>query len=255
MPEVVREKYDILIFAAANQLNPAFDLASLADRLEKCQKPMIVVGLGAQAPDFLTKVELSQGTKRLLSIFSERCKTIGMRGEFSARVAKDNGANNVVVIGCPSNFINAKERQLGQLIEKRLRLANRPYRPAVNLDFSAHLKPILTRCVQWLIEWEGVLIVQSPLTLIQASLHQMQDIPDREMNAYSRHLLDRDYDDEARRFFLAKLFSFFDVEAWMTFLRGCSFSLGTRLHGNVLAMQAGVPCFIIPHDFSHSRAS
>src|SRR4051812_6368185 len=46
-PEVVRERYDIIVFACANQLGPHTDLRWMADRMAQMDRPIIAVGLGA----------------------------------------------------------------------------------------------------------------------------------------------------------------------------------------------------------------
>jgi Polysaccharide pyruvyl transferase len=244
----VRREYDVVVFAAANQLNPAWDLGGLASNLERCQKPLVVIGLGAQAPDYSTKVELQPGTARLLHVFSERCVRIGMRGYFSAEVAASYGAKNLAVIGCPSNFLNPSERDLGKTVESRLNAIVRPYRLALNFDLNWHLRPLILQSVKWLKEWGGFLITQGPLSAIYLAFAQSENLSEGDLQMYSRLLLDRAYDEEARRFLLTQFVSLFDVESWINSLRGCRVSFGTRLHGNILALQAGVPNFIIPHD-------
>jgi hypothetical protein len=247
-PDHVRNEYDIVVFVAANQLNPAWDLGALADSLERCNRPLVVVGLGAQAPDYGTKVELTPGTIRLLKVFSERCVRIGMRGQYSAEVAMAYGVKNVVVTGCPSNFLNTAEPYLGRVAESRFRAIVRPYRLALNLDLNGHLKPVIRRSIDWLKEWGGFLIVQSPLSALYLAFAQNENVSDSDLQLYSRLLLNRSYDEESRRFLYTQFVSFFDVECWINSLRGCRISFGTRIHGNLLALQAGVPTFIIPHD-------
>jgi len=247
-PDQVRSDYDVVVFVAANQLNPAWDLGKLADSLERCNRPLVVIGLGAQAPDYGTKIELTPGTIRLLKVFSERCVRIGMRGQFSAEVAMAYGAKNVVVIGCPSNFLNMSEPNLGRVAESRLRAIVRPYRLALNLDLNGHLKPVIQRSIDWLKEWGGFLIVQSPLSALYLAFAQSENLSDSELQLYSQLLLNSNYDEYARRFLYTQFVSFFDVESWINALRGCRVSFGTRIHGNLLALQAGVPTFIVPHD-------
>jgi polysaccharide pyruvyl transferase WcaK-like protein len=43
-------------------------------------------------------------------------------------------------------------------------------------------------------------------------------------------------------------YAFGDVQAWMDFLRKFDFVIGTRVHGAMLALQAGVPAACIAHD-------
>lgn len=247
-PRRIKENFDIAVFVAANQMNEGWDLGELARKFEACDKPMVVVGLGAQANDFDHRIELKEGTRRLLRVFSERCVQIGVRGPFSAEVAMRNGATNVVVIGCPSNFINMMTVRLGREVAQRLLTTTRPYKLCLNLDFLDHLAPLLQKCVAWMQEWGGSVVCQSPLSAMYLSLGQTEHISGPDLTRYSQMLLGRPYDELARRFFLTQCVSFFDAEAWMAFIRGSRLALGTRLHGNLLALQTGVPTVIVPHD-------
>jgi hypothetical protein len=72
--------------------------------------PVVVFGFGAQAarPD---KVATSPQLRRLLTLVSERCARIGVRGAFTAQVLDDLGIPNVAVIGCPT-FFRRNDRNL-----------------------------------------------------------------------------------------------------------------------------------------------
>jgi Polysaccharide pyruvyl transferase len=191
---------------------------------------------------------LQEGTKRLLHVFAERCSAIGMRGAFSAEVARQNGARNLVVIGCPSNFLNTADADLGRRVAARLRAGDAPYRPAFSLDLFEHLAAIVRRCVGWIQEWGGYIVCQNPTSAVALALGEAGDLDAEEREGFARIVLGRPYDAVAERFFLNRCVAFFDAEAWMAFLRPSRFALGTRLHGNLLALQCGVPAAIVPHD-------
>jgi hypothetical protein len=98
---------DVLVFPAANQINPEWDLGWWADFFERVNLPLVVVGLGAQAPiGNSAKLNLPDGSIRFLRVISERCKTIGVRGPYTQDVLAYHGIHNTVVTGCPSNFTN-----------------------------------------------------------------------------------------------------------------------------------------------------
>lgn len=250
-PEEIRREYDVVVFVAANQMNSIHeldeDLCALARRLERCDKPLVVLGLGAQTEWFSDRLVLTAGSRRLLHVFSDRSRCIGVRGTYSASVAEDNGAKNVTVIGCPSHFINLTEVQLGSIIEQGLRSSDR-YRLVLNLDLEERLKPVLMKCWSWLEEHNGFAIIQSPLEAIRIALKGARQVPEDTIEMYSRLLLGRDLDDKIKRSISTRFVSFFDAEAWMGFLRASSLSLGTRIHGNILAQQVGIPGVLIAHD-------
>ena len=207
-----------------------------------------MIGLGAQANKLGDTVTLQPGTQRLISLFSERCVRIGVRGEFSASVAEKYGAKNTEIIGCPSNFINTWETNLGAVISNRLTHTTKPYRIIVNLDLNAHLSSTIRRCVSWIEEWGGNLMIQTSASPMHLAFGQIENVPHNELSNLAHLLFDRAWDEKARQFLLSRLTVFFDAEAWMNAVRPSRLSIGTRLHGNILAFQAGVPSIVIPHD-------
>ena len=247
-PEQIRNEFDVVIFAESIQLNPDWDLGNLARRLEATQKPLVVLGLGVQLDDFDEPPQLSPGTQRLISLFGERCVRVGMLGDFSASVAVKYGARNVEVIGCPSNFINTWHTDLGVRIARRLVGTRKPYRLAVNLDLNLQLATTIRRCVSWLQEWGGYLVVQTSISPIHLALGQADRVPPEELRYLSNLLFDGEWDESIRQFLSSQLAVFFDAEAWMSAIRPSRLSIGTRLQGNILAFQAGVPSIVITHD-------
>jgi hypothetical protein len=115
----IRENADVLFIPAANQVNPFWDLQGWADFIEAIDLPVVVVGLGAQSSvESSTSIKLQPGTERFLSVISERCSSIGVRGSYTAEVLSKNGITNTVVTGCPSNFTS--ERISGEEIANKL---------------------------------------------------------------------------------------------------------------------------------------
>ena len=79
----------------------------------KCQKPLIVVGLGANCltgydTEFYKK--LSPDLVNFLFFLSHHSKEIGVRGNFTAEVLQSLGIDNVSVVGCPSFYEMGKNR-------------------------------------------------------------------------------------------------------------------------------------------------
>ncbi|MBK6669478.1 MAG: polysaccharide pyruvyl transferase family protein [Actinobacteria bacterium] len=77
-----------------------------------CDRPVVVVGLGAQAASSGDDVSLTPGTVAYLRALSERTEVLGVRGEFSAATLARIGVSNTLVMGCPSNFIARTQRSV-----------------------------------------------------------------------------------------------------------------------------------------------
>ncbi|NKC32078.1 glycosyltransferase family protein [Falsiroseomonas selenitidurans] len=85
-PAKIRETYRAICIPAANFLYSRFDFSDLAGRLEKAGLPVVIAGLGAQAGRSVDEVKLKPGTERLLRVLAEQCRTIAVRGDFTAQV-------------------------------------------------------------------------------------------------------------------------------------------------------------------------
>lgn len=96
------EECDAIVIAAANWVNHYDDFTWLAAQLEKHDKPVTIVGLGAQAGLDRAIPVLKEGTLRAIKIIAERSPAISTRGAFTAEVLNFYGIKNTVVTGCPS---------------------------------------------------------------------------------------------------------------------------------------------------------
>lgn len=112
------DKLDILIIPAANWLQHRYDFSWLADFIEDIDKPCIMIGLGAQSHSEETIHPLTEGTLRMLRAVSSRTPYIGVRGEYTYKICKHYGVDNVQVMGCPSLFTN-NSPTLGEDISKK----------------------------------------------------------------------------------------------------------------------------------------
>ena len=103
------EAGDKYLFPCANILcASAHWIEYLSDIIEKQDAEVVLAGLGAQG-EFRDKPKdivgkLSDKQKRFFKMVSERSKSIGVRGEFTAECLDVLGINNIRIIGCPSAY-------------------------------------------------------------------------------------------------------------------------------------------------------
>lgn len=115
----INDNCDCLIIPAANQVNENWDLVDWASFLQKIRIPVFCVGLGAQADNTNSVIHnLKPGTRDFLNILSDKCETIGVRGQFTKDVLKNIGIENAEIAGCPSILYNPNVK--GETIRKKL---------------------------------------------------------------------------------------------------------------------------------------
>jgi Polysaccharide pyruvyl transferase len=252
-PDLVKQRYDLIVFACANQLGPHTDLSWLAGRLEAMDRPILAIGLGAQALDTSRPVELKPGTRRWLDVIADHAPSaapnIGVRGRYTLSQLEHLGhGDRGSVTGCPSNYINP-DPTLGKTIAERL--AGQPIeRIAVpaGLPMWPQLQTIES-CLADLVEaCSGVYVAQSELDMIRLARDEADAIaPDvlEKMRAYIRPQLKMpDFVRWIRRYAV----TFIDAASWIDAMRKFDFVVGPRFHGVMLAIQAGIPGGVIAHD-------
>ncbi|MDO6709140.1 polysaccharide pyruvyl transferase family protein [Aliiglaciecola sp. 2_MG-2023] len=246
-PQKIKNDYDVLVFPAANQLNPDWDMGGLADLIDKADTPLLICGLGAQASDMSKKLSFNAGTKRFLKVISERAVKVGVRGNYTAQVLSENNVNNVEVLGCPSNFTNPSKK-LGYEISQKFLAISDVEKLVLNIDITQKLAEKIRVMFNWTIGRNTEIVNQAPLDLLKLSHRETKHI-DSQLTRRVHNLLAPSVSLSYFNKIVSNQFvSYFDVNEWMYQLHQFDLSVGTRLHGNMLALQAGTPSIFMPHD-------
>lgn len=266
----LREKIDVVIYPTANQLYPGANLTNHAQFFRKLNKPVVMVGLGAQAPtqENFAK-QLKPETINFFKTVSDLSDHIGVRGAFTAEVLSEIGVQNSKVIGCPSCFIN-QSPNLGQKIEQKLvnlkknapqpKLINfkkdPPY-PAKVAFFPQHGNNYCTEphadSERKLFHWSynlrgGSYVVNGPFTVLALARRRAFEAIKPEVETLAK-FLDPDVPSSE---FSSKFRSIScvhpTVDGLLEYLSSCDFSLGKRVHGAFASMQSATPSLLIAHD-------
>ncbi|WP_444912183.1 polysaccharide pyruvyl transferase family protein [Microbulbifer sp. PAAF003] len=251
-PKKIQSEFDLIVLPASNFIHPDRDMGSLADKLEKANLPVLVVGLGAQATHKNEGVKFKEGTIRFAKVLSDLATKIAVRGEYTATLLESFGVNNVEVVGCPSNFTNL-DPELGLKSESSLRaLRNMPEEKlSILVNIDAHRKKFKKVFDGFHLSIKKnyfEVVCQNPLELVSLARGDAYD----EGNHHMLHQADLWCPGESRdvfeRFVKERFVTFFNAEAWMEYARKFDLSVGTRLHGNMLAFQSYVPSLFVSHD-------
>lgn len=248
----LEETTDYIVIPSANFLHESFDLSFYADFLEKVRVPAVMIGVGAQAPSYDARIKIPPGTERFVRIVAERSKSIGVRGYFTAEVLNRLGIKNVRVIGCPSLYwgsqpnLRIPQRQWGA---GSMRVA---FNGSRNVTGHSTSPADAIRIERSLLE--AARAIGSPYVLQnevpEIAIAAGESIPDQErqiegiLRALGLGWTSAEYLAFARQ----QTRVFFSVEEWSAFIRGFDFVLGSRFHGNLIALLQGVPAFVIAHD-------
>jgi hypothetical protein len=248
----VREAGDIIVLPLANQLGSHTDLGRAAERLEEFNLPVIGLGLGAQAKTSAMDIELKPGTEQWLRTLARLSPSggpnLGVRGAYTqAQIARLGLPDAAVVTGCPSNFINTYDdlaASVARGFQRKPRHiavnAGIPYIPAL-ANIERNLADIVTLS-------GGAYIVQHGLEMLQLARNDFDGMQPEVLEACRSYVMPTRTMDEFKAWCRQYAYAFYDVRSWMEFARRFDFVVGTRFHGAMLAIQAGVPAACIAHD-------
>ncbi|MFD0316566.1 polysaccharide pyruvyl transferase family protein [Streptomyces flavalbus] len=240
----INERYDVFVVPLANAFRPSFhaSLDRLSTLIEQLTIPVVVFGVGAQAPDdydtgWLKPMEDS--AKRFVSAVLERSASIGVRGELTAAYLRDLGfpADRIDIIGCPSMFLYG-----GTFPE--IRRAELTGDSRIALSLSPDAVPVGDVSGLARTAWERY----PHLT------YYAQNLTDAELLLWGDTTPESGYEDpfplQLSHALLRenKVRMPLDPATWIDELRGYDFAYGTRLHGTIAALLAGTPAVLLSHD-------
>ncbi len=234
--EAINATYDAFVLPMCNAFRPAYrpTLARMTRTLRRLRIPCIVTGIGAQlgiGGDGSELAAMAEEVRDFVGCVLDRSASIGVRGETTRDYLIRLGfpADRIDIIGCPSMFYHGAGLRVGK---REL--------TTVALNLSDVDDPRLDDFTSWFdAHRDGVTYVPQVRRLMPGAARG-DFAPPQRLDAQDRRiprLLE-----EERLAFLC------DLMPWMDFLADRSFAIGTRIHGNIVALLAGTPAHVIAHD-------
>jgi Polysaccharide pyruvyl transferase len=247
----IESSYDVIVIGAANFLFEQFDFSGWADFLESVRIRCVIIGLGAQAPDYGRPVTVPAGTMRMVKIIAERSRSLGVRGRFTAATLERLGIKNVRVIGCPSMYWTCQPTL-------SLKPSNVSQRLVVYTNGSASVAehsfdPDAARRVEAMIarlsfDHGYAYVLQDEVDLMAVVRAGSNLDPATVDHLKARYGLSAIGADVFLEFVRRRMKVFSETGDWLNAVRHADLVLGTRFHGCVVGLLAGVPCMLFVHD-------
>ena len=250
-PDRVNGTGSVAVVPAANQLGPHTDFSKLAGRWSALDVGMVMIGLGAQGPDDSAIPDVSEGTLRWIRGIADRAPgrgpNIAVRGPHSLRVLERFGlADQAVVLGCPSLLLNPSPT-LGREVADSMHAPERIAVVAGHYGWKRlwRLEASLAELVG---EGRGSYVGQAPLEMVMLTRGEADHLPEEALRRCRDFVHPEMPLPRFVRWSRKHGSAFFDISDWLEHYRRFDLVVGTRIHGTLLALQAGVPALCIAHD-------
>lgn len=240
------EEYDCFIIPLANAFRANFirELRYITNIVKNLTIPCIVTGVGIQK-----KIETSvkwefafnDAAKEFINAVLEKSSIIGVRGELTAAYLSELGfkeEKDFTIIGCPSMYMFGKD-----LPEPKKKVLTRKSKVSINykIDLPRKFHRFMVECRKELPHFTFVPQSIEELRLMYAGypypVEKHKAIPKRYPVTVSSKPYLRD-----------KVRGFVNVPQWLDFLKENKFSFGSRIHGNIAGVLAGIPSYVFVYD-------
>lgn len=239
--EQINERFDAYVIPLANAFRPSYQ--GLLDRttglIRRLDIPVTVLGVGAQSGrgNFATERlhPIEKSVRAFVGAVLDRSPSIGVRGEWTYDYLRGLGFRDVEVIGCPSMFFHGGH----MAVEKR----TLTLKPDANL--AINVTPYVKRMAS---------LVRSHHERYENLRYYPQDIETLELLLWGESSRaaartdDMPFHTRHPLFLENKVQFFVDPWPWIEALRTADFAFGSRIHGNITALLAGTPSFVLAHD-------
>ncbi len=244
-------QFDYAFLRGSNYLHGDMDWENAPAILARLRIPIIAFGIGAQAPSKGPLV-LSDATKRVLALISERSVSLGVRGAYTADVLWSLGIRNARIVGCPTIF-----RNNDPLLRIDLPALDgiRDVAFTLRREVDAMYAQDLSRYLD--LQRDTILDLADRFSLDVLAQGEVEEKNilwgDAGQRARATAKLRaanwlRGEDDPMERLYAANLFYADSVAEFEAKLRQKQLGLGYRLHGNLLGLANRVPSVYFTYD-------
>lgn len=244
-PDELNQDYDLAVLPLANILNAnkgvLHQLEGYTELIKKLKIPVYVIGIGLQA-DYYDEIsilaeEIQVPVKNFLSAIYEKGGELALRGYATKELLDKIMPNTAVVTGCPSMY------QMGPNLKIDLKkVAKEDFIPAINGNLTYLEKINMLNCFEKY--QDSIYFDQDEFAELMYFNNKSSKIDFVQM----LRLLNSKTYLGLQLFCKNRIKLIYDIPVWMQYLKNFTYSCGSRIHGNIIAILAGIPATVIVRD-------
>ena len=244
----INSSYRAIVLPQANVFSVSKEaiahLIGFTEVLKKIKIPVYVTGVGAQAEDYGSIYELFYSIKQVAVEFCNAVYRTGgefsLRGYFTKELFDLFGFKSAVVTGCPSIFQVGRNFQVN-----KKKITQDDLRPTIN-GYANFLKnDVIFSAFE---KYGAIYLDQSEFIRI---LYDDSYFTNEHLDKKNIKVLINKYSINGLKLLSEdKIKLFYDIPVWKDYLikQGFNFSLGQRIHGNIISIISGIPAMVVAHD-------
>lgn len=231
-----------LVLTFANFIRPTVEgLEHQVAALERSSvERIILAGIGAQSYTYDEDLKIAEPALRLLKVASERSRSIGVRGYYTAELLNKHGITNVEVIGCPSIFF---------AMDPDFQIHPKEQKPdgtrlTIHATDDGHYRDKLSSLYGYAAKHAADYVLQSEPFMVPIFNPPTENVYEatRPIRFFAHYYNNGQVSpDDMEKWLKEHSRVFFSVEKWVEYLKTRNLVMGSRFHGNVAALMAGVP--------------
>jgi hypothetical protein len=244
--------FDFAFLRGSNFIHEHMNWERASEVLAELRIPVHPIGVGAQA-ERRRPIALSEASKRVWRLIAERCRSIGVRGAFTAQTLREIGIANSDIVGCPSLF-RRRERNLS------LRL--KPPAEVQRVAFSLRRETSQVYAVDqaaFVRRQRDLLLRLANAYDVTVTIHgepEEKAFFDRDeagIDAATERLralgwFTEDTEQKLSDIYRRRLFLADAVEQYDAMVTDVDFAIGYRVHGILPALANGIPGILVTYD-------
>lgn len=217
--------FDVFLTTGLTEVHENADLTYLGKVLDKIGScPLVPITVGFCTGTEKSGFNLGDESVKVLREIAERCKSIGVKGDYSAEVLKSFGINNIKIIGTPALYTNISAEKNISNSARRIDSVSASFKPFYGA-FSEHEIELL----KYFADNSFRLVCATPLKLDKSNIKDGRLLEKLCQYEQTKNM-------------------FFDPKEWADSFRNVDFAMGMNFFNNTAALTAGVPALFINYE-------